>query len=125
MTSILKLILGALLKFVWARAEKWYQQELTYQRNKKILINEVKDVARKMAETGDNVRIERESIDDSFLRLERISIKREPVAPRINGPIFGDAYRRGEEGNRSGDSLDLPEVPEAGAGGGAGAAEAE
>lgn len=110
MMSILKLVLGAILRFVWDRAEEIYQRELKYQTNKRILINEVKDIARKVADSGDDLRVERESVDDSFVRLERIAIKREPAPARIDRPIFGNAYKRGTSGDSSGDSVDLSEV---------------
>lgn len=97
--SIVKLILGALLRFFWERAESWYQQELLYQKNKRLILNEVKDVARKAAEENSRIAIDRESVDDSFLRLERVILRREVSVGR---PIFGDAYRGGPDRDSAG-----------------------
>jgi hypothetical protein len=122
--SILKLILGAVLRFLWDRAEKMYQRELAYRRLKKELVNEVKVIAREAADRGDSIRIERESVNDSLLRLERLVIKRRE-SQRIDRPVFGEAYRRPASGDRSGDSGGLSEVPSAGGGRYSGDSEAE
>jgi hypothetical protein len=111
--SILKLVIGAVLRFFWDRAEDWYQQELRYQRNKRILIEEVKDVARKAADANEDIAFDRESVDDSLLRLERVvqrtqSIASDPLS--IGQPLFGAAYLNGTCRDSSGDSGELPEI---------------
>lgn len=72
MSWLIQTVLGVVLKFVWGRVEEWVNQEIRYQENKRVLIEEVKDVARKAAQDNSAIAVTRESIDDSLLRVERI-----------------------------------------------------
>lgn len=99
---ILRLIIGAILRFVWDRAEQWYREEMRYRENKRVILREVKNVAREAAQRNETIAVNRESIDDSLLRLER------HAQPRN---IFAEYKRSREEGDRGGDSGELSEVP--------------
>lgn len=116
LTSIGKLILGAILRFIWDRAEEWYQEELRYQKNRKVLIEAVEGVAREAAKQNEAIAIDRESIDDSLMRLERIVVKREAESNlgdslSIGRPVFGEAFRDGIRANSAGDQGQLSAVP--------------
>lgn len=99
MGSIIKLILGAVLRFFWDRAEEWYQTELRYQQHKRILIEEAKNAAREIADKDKQIALDIESVDDSFMRLERFA---EPSNSNIGVPLFGAFVNYGE----SRDSID-------------------
>ena len=111
--SILKIILTAVLRFFWERAEEIYQREVRYQRNKRVILDQVKEVAREAADTNDQIAVTRESVDDSLMRLDRFRVRRESTPSTevsIGRPIFGDAYRRRAEGTGVSDQGELPEL---------------
>ena len=119
--SILKIILTAVLRFFWDRAEEIYKREVRYQRNKRVILNQVKEVAREAADRNDRIAVTRESVDDSLMRLDRFRVRRESqpaVSPevRIDGPVFGDAFKRRAGGDSGGDQSQLPDVPGSDAG---------
>lgn len=114
MVSIIKIIVGAILRFVWDRADKWYKRELQYQRNKRVLIEEVKNVARDLAEKDLDIARDRESIDDSLLRLDRARNKAESGNSGGGGTprgIFAGYNASREAGNSDGDSEQQAELP--------------
>ena len=77
MSFLLESMLSVVLKFVWGRLEGWIDRRIRYEQNKRILINEVKDVAKKAAERNERIAVDRESVDDSFVRLERFTVRKQ------------------------------------------------
>lgn len=110
---MLQLILKAILSFFWSKFEDSYQKEKLKQINKRILINEVKDIAAKAAEHNIQIGADGESIDDSLLRLERAAAKHvvDSTGDSPRPITFAGFKRLGTEGDRSSVESNTPDVP--------------
>lgn|SRR3990167_1344654 len=71
--GIIRLIVGWLLKSVWGAADSWYQREQRDRGNRKIILEDAKEVIRAAKEKDYTIDANPESTVDSILRLRKLA----------------------------------------------------
>lgn len=112
LASIGKLILSSVLRFIWSKAEDWYQRELRFFKYRKTVLKTVDRVAEELADENIEIADDLESIDDSLLRLDKLrQAQRDIPDPAIPVRLFGVVAER-KSRDQEGDSVDVPTVPD-------------
>lgn len=129
MTVLLKLILGWLMRWFSQRWDDAYESALRDQRNKRVVLDEVKEILNEASRRNEDIAAQPESVADSMLRLKRLAAARESGESIDGGAKWTSPFRGYDPGRAGANQDSIPSEssavpsPESGGGGEAGTTE--